>query len=77
MIAQVQLHAPCSQTALADSEAEAAAYEPFQMEEGDLGIDEEELARLEAELGSADADDFDGGRSSALAELETGSALPG
>jgi hypothetical protein len=65
------------QNVLADRQTEDAAYEPYQMEDGDLGIDEEELARLEAELGSADAEDFDGGSSGALAELETGSALPG
>lgn len=47
------------------------------MEDGDLGIDEDELARLDAELGSADAEDFDDDSGDTLAQLEAGSALPG
>ena len=59
---------------IVDSGGQTEAYEQYAMEDGDLGIDEEELARLEAELGSADAEDFD---NDPLAELEGGSALPG
>lgn len=68
----------CLQGALSDGEAATAGEEPYQvdaLDDEDLGIDEEELARLEAELGSADADGF-GGSGSAAAELETGSGLP-
>jgi hypothetical protein len=59
---------------LVGSEGQTEVYDQYQMEDGDLGIDEEELARLEEELGSADAEDFG---DDPLAELEGGSALPG
>jgi hypothetical protein len=57
---------------MAGSEGQTEAYEQYQMEDGDLGIDEEELARLEAELGSADAGDFGDGPSAELGSADAG-----